>query len=357
LATALLMSCKKDSIMEEPVVPPVTAPTGDGVNFNADDAPFPVLSTYRFFTGTMADQVPNEGVLPYAPITSLFTDYAKKKRFVWMPEGASASYNGDHDILNFPDGAVLIKSFYYENVLPGNVRRVIETRLLFKRSGSWFFADYVWNDEQTEAFLDLNGSMTPVTFVDEEGTQRSIQYRIPSSAECQTCHKVSFDPIPIGPKPQNLNGPYAFSDGVRNQLEKWVEVGYLQAGYPANIATTVRWDDTAEPLDLRVRSYLDMNCAHCHADLRHCNYRPMRFAYNESDDLVNLGVCVPPDDPVAPEYTQIVARGNPARSMMHFRMSSTDETVRMPLLGRTIAHDEGVALITEWIESLPGTCP
>jgi hypothetical protein len=38
-------------------------------------------------------------------------------------------------------------------------------------------------------------------------------------------------------------------------------------------------------------------------------------------------------------------------------MSSTDETVRMPLLGRTIAHDEGVALITEWIESLPGTCP
>jgi hypothetical protein len=43
--------------------------------------------------------------------------------------------------------------------------------------------------------------------------------------------------------------------------------------------------------------------------------------------------------------------------MMHYRLSETDETVRMPLLGRTVVHEEGLELVREWIESLPGTCP
>ncbi len=355
----LLPGCRKEtaSEREQPpsVIPP--PPTDDGVYVDLVLAPYQTLSTYRFFTGALKDQLPNTGVLPYEPITSLFSDYAKKKRFVWMPPGVKATYTGDHQVLDFPDGTVLIKTFYYDAVLPDNERRIIETRLLFKRNGNWNFADYVWNADQTEAFLDLNGSNTPVSWLDDNGVQRNIQYRIPSAAECQTCHKVNFDPIPIGPKPQNLNSDLVYQDGVRNQLEKWVEMGYLQSGYPSNITTTVRWDDAAQPLDLRVRSYLDMNCAHCHADERHCNYRPMRFAFDESEDLVNLGVCVPPDDPIAPEFTEIVARGNPARSMLHYRLTSTDETVRMPLLGRTIAHDEGADMIRAWIASLPGTCP
>jgi uncharacterized repeat protein (TIGR03806 family) len=357
-AVVVLTACRKETATEETPVPvdPGT-PTGTGVRFEPAQVPYPVLSTYRFFAGSMKEQAPNAGVLPYEPITALFSDYAHKFRFVWMPPGVKASYAGDHDVLDFPESSVLIKTFYYDNVLPDQDRRIIETRLLFKRSGSWYFADYVWNEEQTEAYLDMNGSITPVTFVDDGGTQRTVQYRIPSAAECQTCHKIQFDPIPIGPKPQNLNSSYSYADGVKNQLDKWVEMGYLQPGYPSNIMTTVKWDDATQPLDLRVRSYLDMNCAHCHADQRHCNYRPMRFAFHESADLVNLGVCVEPDDPVAPQYTQIVARGNPNRSMMHFRLAETDETVRMPLLGRTVVHDEGLALVREWIENLPGTCP
>jgi uncharacterized repeat protein (TIGR03806 family) len=353
----LLGGCRKETEPkpEAPIVP--QPPAGSNVYFDPMLAPYPTLSAYRFFSGTMKDQAPNEGVLPYEPITSLFSDYAKKKRFVWMPAGTKASYNGDHQVLNFPDGAVLIKTFYYDHVQPADERRIIETRLLFKRNGSWYFADYVWNEEQTEAYLDLDGRNTPVTWIDEQGAQRSIQYRVPSAAECQTCHKVNFDPIPIGPKPQNLNSDLQYADGVRNQLEKWVEQGYLQSGYPSNIMTTVKWEDETQPLDLRVRSYLDMNCAHCHAEERHCNYRPMRFAFNESAQEINMGICVPPDDPIAPEFTEIVARGNPARSMMHYRLTSTDETVRMPLLGRTIAHDEGVELIRQWISELPGTCP
>jgi hypothetical protein len=43
--------------------------------------------------------------------------------------------------------------------------------------------------------------------------------------------------------------------------------------------------------------------------------------------------------------------------MMHLRLSSTDGSVRMPLLGRTLVHREGLAVINEWISSLGPPCP
>jgi hypothetical protein len=54
--------------------------------------------------------------------------------------------------------------------------------------------------------------------------------------------------------------------------------------------------------------------------------------------------------------TYIVARGNAARSMLHFRMSSNDEAVRMPLMGRTIVHQEAVDMIATWINTMPVPC-
>ena len=72
------------------------------------------------------------GVLPYEPINSLFADYAHKKRFVWMPEGTQATYDGDGKIFDFPQGTILVKTFFYENVLPANDTQIIETRIYSK---------------------------------------------------------------------------------------------------------------------------------------------------------------------------------------------------------------------------------
>ncbi|MCB0770797.1 MAG: hypothetical protein KDC00_10380 [Flavobacteriales bacterium] len=349
----VLIACRKEELHD---TSSATFDDADRLVLDVNEFPYQFLSSYRFFKGPMAEQRPVAGVLPYVPITPLFTDYAHKHRFVWMPAGVSAQYNGDGEVLEFPDGSVLIKNFYYDRVLPADGPRIIETRMLYKRNGHWEFADYVWNEEQTEAVLDLNGSTTPVTFIDDNGTERSIDYRIPAEAECFTCHKQNDLNTPIGPKPQSLNAPFDFRDGARNQLIKWVEEGYLAPGYPKNIKTTVRWDDESADLSERARSYIDMNCAHCHRENSHCDYRPMRFAYNETTDPVNLGECVPPDDPIAPSQTHIVSRGNPGRSMLYYRITTNEESERMPLLGRTIIHEEGVALIEEWINSLSPPC-
>ena len=37
---------------------------------------------------------------------------------------------------------------------------------------------------------------------------------------------------------------------------------------------------------------------------------------------------------------------------MLFRLNSTDPGIRMPVVGRSIAHKEGVALITRWITEM-----
>lgn len=329
--------------------------------------PYPKLSDYKFFEGEMKNLTPSLNVIPYEPASVLFSDYAHKKRFVWMPIGSKATYNGDGNILELPVGSALIKTFYYDNVqnvTPVGSTRIIETRIMIRKSTGWIFADYVWNAAQTEALLDNSGSFTEVTWL-ENGTPKTANYRIPSEEQCIVCHKrreiVNGNETtvytPIGIKPQNLNFNRNYGSVSKNQLTKWIEQGYLENNFtfPTAANTTIDYNDTSKPLELRVRSYFDINCAHCHANDRHCDYRPMRFAFNETaNNLTNMGVCVETQDmqDFDPALSKIITPGNINRSMLYFRLNTVDEAYRMPLHGRTVIHEEGVEMIEQWINTL-----
>jgi uncharacterized repeat protein (TIGR03806 family) len=348
----------------------VTITAVESTNMDLTQVPYPKLSDYKFFAGEMKNQVPSLNVLPYAPASTLFTDYAHKKRFVWMPNGTKATYVADDKVLELPIGAALIKSFYYDNVQPDNTTKIIETRIMIRKSTGWIFADYVWNAEQTEAFLDLAGSNVSVTWKDENNNIKTVSsYRIPSEVQCIICHKSKeminnvevVKHIPIGIKPQNMNFNYNYGAETKNQLTKWIEKGYLENNFslPSPANTIVDYNDTSKSLELRARSYLDINCAHCHQADRHCDYRPMRFSFSESGapnglGLTNMGVCVNTQDmqDFPPALSKIVTPGNVNRSMMYYRLNTVNESYRMPLHGRTMIHQEGVTLIQQWINSL-----
>jgi uncharacterized repeat protein (TIGR03806 family) len=321
------------------------------VNVDLALVPYSKLSDYKFFKGELKNQEPNSDVIPYQPASSLFTDYAKKKRFIWLPKGTKGSYVSDHELIDLPIGAVLIKTFYYDSVQPLNNTKIIETRLMIKKSTGWIFAEYVWNEDQTEAYLQMDGSYTNVSFL-QNGETKSTNYRIPSETECLICHKKNSQAVPIGIKPQNLNTDYSFPTGIQNQLQKWVSLGILENNIPGSIVSTVDYNDETYPLRLRLRSYLDINCAHCHRENSHCDYRPLRLAFNETDESVNMGICVPPDEVVNPTLVEIIVPGNINKSMMHFRLNSTEAGNRMPLLGRTLVHEEGVNLLRQFILSI-----
>ena len=324
------------------------------VNFDFNSVPYETLSEYNFFQGNLKDLDPTFGVIPYDLNSPLFSDYAHKKRFIWMPQNTKATYVNDYSALNFPSGTVLIKNFYYDNVQPSNTTKIIETRLMYKTDEGWNFAKYVWNEEQTEATFTNDGSFVNFQWF-ENTTLNTVNYRIPSLNECFTCHNKFGTPLPIGPKPQNLNRPYNYIEGEENQLAKWIELGYLENNLPSTIVSTVNWEDETLPLDIRVRSYIDINCAHCHADESYCEYRPMRFPFYQNDDDTNMGICVTPDTQVDP-YTNIIVPGNINESLLHFRISTVEEQYRMPILGRTLKHTEGVRLIEDWINSLTNDC-
>jgi uncharacterized repeat protein (TIGR03806 family) len=361
ISIILIFSCTDNDDEEYIPVSPVTV--------DLTQVPYPNLSDYHFFEGEMKNQIPSLDVTPYEPISSLFTDYAHKKRFIWLPKGTKATYNGDDEILELPLGAAIIKTFYYDNVQPSNTTKIIETRIMIRKSEGWIFADYVWNDEQTEAYLDLNGSTKNITFKDENDVTRTVDYRIPNESQCIVCHKTkSYENgnyvqknIPIGIKPQNLNKTYNYVNDTKNQLTKWIELGMLENNFslPSETNTIVDYNDSSKPLEKRVRSYFDINCAHCHKEHGHCDYRPMRFAFSETlNNSTNMGVCVSTQDMqnFEPALSKIVTPGNIYRSMLYYRLNTIDETYRMPLHGRTLIHDEGVLLVEEWINSLTNPC-
>lgn len=373
LVIFIIQSCSKsDDDFYEPIVqaPEPVSP----VVVDLSTVPYPKLSDYKFFEGDLKAQIPTVGVLSYEPASSLFTDYAKKKRFVWMPKNSKATFNSDSAVLELPIGSVLIKTFYYENVQnvsPVGATRIIETRLMIRKATGWLFANYVWNTEQTEASYDMAGSFTTVSFKDENNIIKTTDYKIPSDVQCIICHKtqrmVNVDLItaftPIGIKPQNLNFNYNYGTETKNQLTKWIEAGYLEDNFnlPSAANTVVDYRDTSKSLDLRARAYVDANCAHCHTTDRHCDYRPMRFAFADSgtqNGYTNMGVCVPTSDMQGfPEaLSSIVTPGNINRSMLYYRLNTTVEQYRMPLHGRTLIHEEGIALMEQWINALPN-CP
>lgn len=348
-----ISSCEKDD-SEDYTELPSPAPVSPVV-VDLTAVPYQKLSDYKFYDGEMKNMEPALGVLPYDLNSTLFTDYARKKRFIWMPKDVSASYIADNKSLDFPAGTVLIKNFYYNNVLPDNKTVIIETRLMIKKADGWIFANYIWNDEQTEAILDMDGGFKNISW--QEGTEtKNINYRIPTGSDCFTCHKTSATAIPIGPKPQNLNKQYTYTDGAKNQFVKWKEMGYLDNSMPSDITSTVDWTDTSQPLELRARSYIDINCAHCHTVGAHCDYMSMRFAFHETGDPQNLGICITPFEFIN-NQPYIISAGQPDNSALYYRMNTNMGSLMMPLIGRTIVHTEGVALMQEWISSMDTTCP
>ena len=330
------------------------------VTLDLDKFPYNKLSDYNFFEGTLNAIQPGYGVLPYKPISSLFTDYALKERFVWVPVGETARFVQDNKSLDFPVGSALIKMFYYNNVLPTNTTRIIETRVMVKTQNGWDFAEYVWNDAQTEAFLETteDGGYTEVNWL-KDGQERFVNYRIPAKQQCVICHTNDFETLPLGIKPQNINSMLSYDDGSNNQLQKLIDFGYLEDALPESILTVVDWKDASKSLEQRAKSYIDINCANCHIDGGQGDYRVIRLGYSDTvNNDENAGVCVDADTPIPGLMGQKhIAPGDPENSIIYYRMSVTgDQPYKMPQFGQSLVHTEALVVLEEWINSLNQTC-
>lgn len=315
------------------------------------------LSEYGFFKGALADLQPADNVLPYNLNTPLFTDYAHKQRFMFIPEGKQAVYN-DSAVLSFPVGTVLIKNFYYyhDERKPEKGRRILETRLLIHEESGWVALPYVWNEEQTDAFLEPAGETKSVTWRDGKGTKQTLShYQIPNMNQCKGCHIVGKRLMPIGPSARQLNGLYHYPEGAENQLSKLAKLNKL-INLPEldKVPRLANWQDASASLNDRARAWLDINCGHCHNPKGPASTSGLLLDIHTNDPQ-SLGIM---KTPVAAGkgsgglLYDIVPR-QPEKSILVYRLQSTDPGEMMPELGRTVVHREGLELIREWIRQMP----
>lgn len=327
------------------------------VHVDATARPAKSISEYHLFMDAQR-QIPNEGVVPYDLNTPLFSDYAAKHRFVWMPTGQSAGYD-ENNVFTFPVGTVLVKTFSFPLDMrdPDKGERIIETRLLIHADKGWVGLPYLWNEDVTEARLAVTGAMVDVKWTHLDGTRKRVNYIVPNMNQCKQCHEIGGKIQPIGPKARHLNKDYRYGDACENQLAYWVRSGYL-SGAPDDPARAPRAPDANDPesgsVAARARALLDINCAHCHNPEGPAHTSGLDLSWDQTDPA-RYGVMKPPVAAGRAADGRLfgVVPGKPHESILMHRIESTDPGVMMPPLPRRLVHEEGAALVRQWIAELP----
>jgi uncharacterized repeat protein (TIGR03806 family) len=314
------------------------------------DGPFNKLSEYCFFESPLANLDPNDEVLPYELNMPLFSDYAEKQRFIYIPNSLPAVYR-EIGAFEFQAGTMLIKIFYFDY---DDQRKLVETRLLIKYEKGWDAFAYAWREDQSDADLIVEGRTLDLINPVEPG--KTFSYKIPNKNQCKGCHSIDGKFTPIGPKARNLNRDLDYANGIENQLTKWYEIGVLSGMPPLEDMEEPfpHWDDLLDgTIEKRARAYLDVNCAHCHNERGPANNTGLFLNYDQ-EDKYRLGIC---KQPIAPGkgtggFKYDVVPGSANTSIIVFRMESDDPGIRMPETGRALVHQKGVELINRWIDNM-----
>jgi uncharacterized repeat protein (TIGR03806 family) len=281
------------------------------------------------------------GMIPYAINAPFWSDGATKERWLALPDGQSITVRTDGD-WDFPNRSVLMKSFRVGT-------RLIETRLLMRHpDGTWGGFTYEWNAQQTDATLLEGGA-------DRDLGNGQI-WRFPSESQCLDCHTSAANRA-LGPETAQLNRTLAYAQTNRtaNELITLSHIGMLSPPITTSATQPSMPDpaDTTASLTNRARAYLHTNCAQCHRpggptgismDLRYTTALNATNACNAMPTAGDLGIGA---------NARLIAPGNAANSIIVGRANRRDSD-GMPPLGSNRVDTDGVALLTQWINSLTG---
>ena len=315
------------------------------------------LSEYEFFAGKLSDlKLKEEAGLAYEVNSSLFADYAHKHRFIHLPTGQKMRYVEGEEQPEFPDGTMLVKTFFYPKDFrkPNAGRRILETRILVKEAKGWMPLNYIWDEKQEEAVLDVSTHKIPVSWLNEKGKKQEVDYHVPNLGLCNTCHTHSGKFMPIGTTYKQLNHKDAKGN---NQLSVWAKAGLIEglsAEKLAELSKIPVWDDPKTgDVASRARAWLDANCAHCHRHggsaqvsglfLNAETTEPEEYGVNTAPLMRALATADRPYD---------IVPGHPEKSILVYRLEAEDPGVRMPKGICQTKHDEAIDLVKTWIRDM-----
>jgi len=319
---------------------------------------FPALLSRTGAFNDVRTLTPNSSLIPYELNVPFWSDGAIKARWIAVPnEKTSAQKIGFAPTggWTFPSGTVFVKHFELatDEAKPDKRRR-LETRLLVRDStGGVYGATYKWRADGSDADL-LQTNLSEEILIKTAGGSRTQTWYYPSRQDCLVCHNPNAGGV-LGVKTHQLNRDTTYSSGVRdNQLRAWNRVGLFEpkldeADLP-HLAKLAPADDASLALEDRARSYLDVNCAYCHRpsgtvagfDARYDTPLGKQLLI-EGPVLIDQGM----------DHARAIVPKDVRRSIIFLRADS-HEAMKMPPLGRNVVDEKGMALLRQWIESLPG---
>ena len=323
-----------------------------------------LLSGTGLYSNT-TNRAPAGGLIPYAPNAPQWKDNASSSWFMAVP------YNGspitfDEQIQfqptnswTFPAGTVFVKNFdLVVNETNSNIpAQRLETQLLVRDSnGVVYGMTYKWRPDNSDADL-LASSLSEDIVVTNASGVRTQTWTYPSPSDCLSCHTPVANYV-LGVSARQLNGNFTYPTTAvtDNQLRTLNRLGMLN---PAINETTVSnysrlsaITNLTASLQERVRSYLDANCQACHQpggdgptwDARYDTPVAQQHITNYPA-LFPLGIS---------DNACVVKSKDIWRSVLIARINTTNQDIQMPDF-RNLIDTTAVQVLTDWINSLPGT--
>jgi len=338
-------------------------------------APFPRKLSDTGLFASVEDLRPAPGLIPYSVNSQLWGDHTTKERYLALPGDSKIEFDvltypqpspGAPPGWRFPHDTVLVKTFFLEMERgnPASKRR-LETRILhFEQLGGdqeigdqyWRGYTYMWNDEQTEAFLvDAGGLNRDLTIRDKRAPGGTVKqaYHFPSRAECTLCHTMPAK-FALGVNTLQFNKEHDYGGVKANQLRTLEHLGIFTKPLPKppeQLPRIIDHMDASQDLNLRARSYLHSNCSHCHMKWGGGNADFLLLATPKLNDMGIVDV-KPAHGSFDIKDARIVAPGEPDRSILLYRMNKLG-LGRMPHIASSIVDEPAAALIRDWIRQLP----
>jgi uncharacterized repeat protein (TIGR03806 family) len=296
---------------------------------------------------------PQKILIPYSVNSPLWSDGAVKSRWMALPDNSKIHFtrNGEW---TFPAGTVFVKNFSLPvDDTNQKILRRLETRILVRdTNGTVYGASYKWRADNSDADLVAAGITEPIEIKTSTGS-RAQNWFFPGRQDCLTCHTPQSGGV-LGVKTRQLNGDFKYPNGVTdNQLRAWNHAELFDTTLDEKeiprFTKLVSPTNSSAPLELRVRSYFDANCAQCHRPGGVESFFDARFDTPlDKQDLING----PVENPLGISGAKIIVPGDTSKSVLFHRVSITGN-LQMPPLARNLTDRNAVTVIAAWINSLP----
>lgn len=307
------------------------------------------LSETGLFDST-PDHTMAPGVLSYSINAPGWTDGAQLQRYLALPGDTqmTSRRSGGWDL---PDGAVLVQTVSVNN---GEARPLrVETRLLTRQNREWVGYSYLWNAEQDDARLVGSAGLDlQLSVVDSDGNKKPQAWRVPSRAECMSCHSRESNFL-LSMTSLQLNRAVSIDGAAVNQLDHFEELGLMTAKVPTREREAPALVDPYDPsqdLTSRARSYLHVNCSGCHVRAGGGNAR-MELKFTKSTEEMRVISAYPQHTTFGIDQALLIKPQDPERSILYQRVSRRGRG-QMPPLVSNVVDQQAVELIGEWIRRM-----